>query len=276
MSSQVEHTDVGAYALGLLEDGDRRAFEAHLDECEACSHELRQMTGMAEALSGIEPFLDSAVGVAGDPPADPGRFGGPDCMSAGPPGTVSSISPAEPGAEDPSAPAAPVIDMLRRRRQAERRFRRGTYIIGTAAAAALLATGVTIGSSLNNETVSPDQHSAHSPAKSLVIWGERHQAANNTTGASGVVGLESKGWGTHVGLELRGVKGPLRCHLEAVSRSGERSVVTGWQVPTKGYGVPGSPAPLVTHGGTAIVRSDLSHFEVVVDGGRTVLLTIPL
>mgnify|MGYP001329640511 CR=1 FL=1 len=30
MSSPVEHTDVGAYALGLLEEDDRRAFEAHL------------------------------------------------------------------------------------------------------------------------------------------------------------------------------------------------------------------------------------------------------
>ncbi|WP_067455241.1 anti-sigma factor family protein [Actinomadura macra] len=276
MSSQVEHTDVGAYALGLLEDGDRRAFEVHLSDCESCSEELRQMTGMARALSGIGPFLASADQVADEPPDGPDRLDGAGGTSGRPPGTVSTLSPREPGEEDPSAAAAPVIDMLRRRQRAERRFRRGTYIIGTVAAAALLATGVTIGTSLDNESVSPDQHAGHGPAQALVIWGERHQAANTGTGASGVVGLESKGWGTHVGLELRGVKGPLRCHLEAVSRNGERSVVTGWQVPPKGYGVPGSPAPLVTHGGTGILRKDLSRFEVVVDNGGPVLLTIPL
>ncbi|QXJ24639.1 zf-HC2 domain-containing protein [Actinomadura graeca] len=276
MSSQVEHTDVGAYALGLLEEADRRAFEAHLAECGSCSGELRQMAGMAEALSGIGPFLESADRAADEPPAGPGRHGGASGASAGPPGTVPSISPPAPGEEDPSAPAAPVIDMLRQKRRAERRFRRGTYIIGTAAAAALLATGVTIGASLDDGAAPSDQHSGHGPAQALVIWGERHRASNAATGASGVVGLESKGWGTHVGLELRGVKGPLKCHLEAVSRSGERSVVTGWQVPVKGYGVPGSPAPLITHGGTGIVRGDLSRFEVVVDNGGPVLLTIPL
>ncbi|WP_242901168.1 anti-sigma factor family protein [Actinomadura terrae] len=255
MSSQVEHTDVGAYALGLLEDADRRAFETHLDECETCASELRQMSGMADALSGIGPFVDAHDDETRDDKTHDDSDGG----GAG-----------ERGAE---GPPARVIDL--RQRRAERRFRRGTYIIGVAAAAVLLATGVTIGSALGSDDPASDLHSAHGPAKALVIWGERHQAADAGTGASGVVGLESKGWGTHVGLELKGVRGPLNCHLEAVSRTGERSVVTGWRVPAKGYGVPGSPDPLITHGGTGILRGDLSRFEVVVDGGRT-LLSIPV
>jgi hypothetical protein len=49
----------------------------------------------------------------------------------------------------------------------------------------------------------------------------------------------------------------------------------GWKVPNKGYGVPGSPAPLVAEGGTALSRADISRFEVTLDGGGT-LLTIPL
>ncbi|MEU6039454.1 zf-HC2 domain-containing protein [Actinomadura sp. NPDC047616] len=51
--SPVEHTDVGAYALGLLEEEDRRAFEAHLHGCGQCRAELRQMRGMADVLSDL-------------------------------------------------------------------------------------------------------------------------------------------------------------------------------------------------------------------------------
>jgi anti-sigma factor RsiW len=38
-----EHTDVGAYALGLLEPEDRRAFEEHLAGCPACAAELAEL-----------------------------------------------------------------------------------------------------------------------------------------------------------------------------------------------------------------------------------------
>ncbi|WP_037558774.1 anti-sigma factor family protein [Spirillospora albida] len=240
MTERVEHTDVGAYALGLLEEDDRLAFEAHLRGCDACAAELGQMAGLAGALAGLGPVEES-----------------PDADAPAP------------------ADEAPVIDLMRRRRAAERRFRRGTAVIGTAAAAAFLAAGVTIGAGLDDDPSAPDAHASHGPAQALVIWGERRQAADPETGASGVVGLEGKKWGTHVGLELKGIKGPLTCRLEAVSRDGTRSVVTGWRVPPQGYGVPGSPQPLVTHGGTATARADLVRFEVVVDGGRT-LLAIPV
>lgn len=53
MSAPVEHTDVGAYALGLLEEDDRRAFEAHLRGCGRCQAELAEMSGTAGALSAL-------------------------------------------------------------------------------------------------------------------------------------------------------------------------------------------------------------------------------
>ncbi|WP_067490322.1 anti-sigma factor family protein [Actinomadura hibisca] len=237
MTSQVEHTDVGAYALGLLEDGDHRAFEAHLRDCAQCQAELAEMAGTADALSELGPATDTA--------------------------------------EDAPPPA--VIDLIQQQQQRDRRARRGTYVIGAVAAVTVLAVGITIGASLKDDSTPPvaGGHN-HGPAQSLVIWGDRHSGKDPATGVNGVVGLESKGWGTHVGLELRGVRGPLRCRLEAVSRSGERSVVTSWQVPAKGYGVPGSDAPLVTHGGTAIAAKDLARFEVRVEGGDQTLLTIPM
>lgn len=53
VDGQVEHTDVGAYALGLLEDRDRRAFEAHLAGCASCRAELDRLRGVADALRDI-------------------------------------------------------------------------------------------------------------------------------------------------------------------------------------------------------------------------------
>jgi anti-sigma factor RsiW len=54
-----EHTDVGAYALGLLEEQDRRAFEGHLAGCPSCRAELAELSGMKDLLSGIGP-VDAA------------------------------------------------------------------------------------------------------------------------------------------------------------------------------------------------------------------------
>ncbi|NDU75148.1 RNA polymerase subunit sigma [Actinomadura sp. DSM 109109] len=241
MSPQVEHTDVGAYALGLLEEGDRLAFEAHLRGCGSCQAELGELSGAAGALSGLGPAAEPALD------EDAWRRGG-----------------------EATAPPAPVIDMVRRRRRADRRFRRGAYLAGTAAAAAALAAGIGIGTAVDDGSPAPPK-----PPVTQALAGDRFHAANASTGASGTVALVDKGWGTQVGLELKGIRGPLKCHLEAVSKTGERSVVAGWSVPDKGYGVPGQPKPLVMQGGTGLSRQQIGHFEVRLDGGGT-LLTIPL
>ena len=47
-----------------------------------------------------------------------------------------------------------------------------------------------------------------------------------------------------------------------------------WRVPPKGYGVPGSPASLQVHGGTAVDRADLARFDVRVEGSDRTLLSI--
>jgi hypothetical protein len=51
----VQHTDVASYSLGLLQDEDRQAFEAHLAECESCTAELAEFSAMADLFSGVEP-----------------------------------------------------------------------------------------------------------------------------------------------------------------------------------------------------------------------------
>jgi len=100
-----EHTDVGAYALGLLEPADRQAFEEHLASCPSCAAELADLSGMKDLLTGIGPV-----------PA---------------------------GAEEPTE--AEVVELVRRRAGDRRRRTRWQAALSAAAAVVLLAGGVAVG-----------------------------------------------------------------------------------------------------------------------------------
>lgn len=104
-----EHTDVGAYSLGLLEEPDRLAFEDHLAGCQSCAAELSQLSPMAGLLRGIEP-----------------------------------TGPAE-AATEAGGTEAGVIDLLRRRAAQQRHRRRWQVALGAAAGIALIAGGTGIG-----------------------------------------------------------------------------------------------------------------------------------
>ncbi|CAM3172209.1 anti-sigma factor [Nocardioides dubius] len=47
------HALTGAYAIDALDDAERIAFEAHLDECEDCRTEVAELTETATLLSGL-------------------------------------------------------------------------------------------------------------------------------------------------------------------------------------------------------------------------------
>jgi hypothetical protein len=223
------HTDVAAYALGLLEEPDRSTFERHLADCPSCAAEHAEMSGMRSLLTGISP---AAV-------ADP--------VEAPPPRPAHALRP---------------------------RWWRRDGLAGVAAAVALLIIGFLIGSwAVGGNEVHGDN--VHRPAGELLLYGERRSATDAVTGVTGIVGLEDRGFGTHVALELRGVSGPERCRLVAVSRTGAEETVVSWAVPERGYGVPSGPEPLVIHGGTAFARPDIARFEVNADG-RGTILTIPV
>lgn len=99
------HTDVGAYALGLLEAADRQAFEEHLAGCPACAAELAELSGMKDLLTGIDP-VDAPAG-------------------------------------EPTQ--AEVTDLVRRRAESQRRRVRWQSVVAAAAAVVLLVVGVGVG-----------------------------------------------------------------------------------------------------------------------------------
>ncbi|MEV4802897.1 zf-HC2 domain-containing protein [Nonomuraea sp. NPDC049421] len=167
----------------------------------------------------------------------------------------------------PQPPDPQVESLLVRRAATERRRRSLHRAFMTAAACVLVAAGVYLGVSAT--TAGPDPDSIHSPARALLMTGRTYSVTDPATGVTGLVGVEDKGWGTHVALELKGVKGPLQCRLMAVGDDGRSEVVASWGIPDKGYGVPGSPDPLLLHGGTSLPQDELNHFTIQTFDGRT-------
>jgi len=234
---RVEHTDVGAYALGLLDNTDRQAFELHLNTCRACRAELAALAEVAVTLSSVDV---------------------PSSQRHRP---LPSPDPAE---------SAAVTDLMLRRGLAQRRQRRNRLVLSAAAAVVLLGGGIGVGTSFSSGS------SGDKPNVSTVaMTGELHSATDPVSGAHGTVALQPVPWGTKVGLELAKVTGPQACQLIAVSGDGAERVVTGWAVPPKGYGLPTNPKALVVDGGTEISRNQIKRFDIRTTTGHT-LLSIPV
>jgi hypothetical protein len=264
------HDAVGAYVLGILDEADASAFEAHLAGCDICGAHL-------EEFSGMEPMLAMLAEAPAPAPARP-----PNVVNMpGMPG-MAGFPPPRPVPVVPTAPSPKLLGGLLDEVAAKRaaRRRRGMYLV--AAAAALIIGGPAVAVVVTADDTGSNQAGVEphptSPAEDAFFnhMDEKVRATDATTKVSATVGMERKGWGTHTVLELKNVKGPLKCNLIAVSKTGEEEVVTSWAVPTWGYGIPDSPDkvsknPLYVHGGAAMNRNDIDHFEVrTFDGERLV------
>ena len=100
----------GGYALGVLDEPERRAFEAHVATCAECSEEVRELAAVATALALDVPQVDpppalrqrvldarlraTRSGVAGSPEARSGVAGSPEERSgvAGSPEERSGVA----------------------------------------------------------------------------------------------------------------------------------------------------------------------------------------
>jgi hypothetical protein len=178
---------------------------------------------------------------------------------------LRKVMVAEAPAERPADTA--VTELIRRRCSAQRHRARWQVMLAAAAGIVLIAGGIAVGIA-----AAPHQGKGQVPAQAV---GQLHSGADAATGVAGTVGLVAKAWGTQVTLNLSKVRGPLECQLVAISRTGERQVITGWIVPAAGYGVPGHPGHLLVEGGTVIPENDLARVDVQVAYGGT-LLSIPV
>ncbi|MEC3976041.1 zf-HC2 domain-containing protein [Amycolatopsis sp. H20-H5] len=249
------HTDFAAYLLGVLDPADVDQFETHLLDCPHCQLDMLELYPLPDILQ-----------------------------------LVKRSWPAPPVPE----PGPQVVSGLLEVAAAKRRRRRRNAILTAAAAAAAIIAGplltMAFVSSGDSPPVSaalpvvaptsiplppPSSSPAAAPTPSLGAAGPGGSFGWSEAGSAvGVqVTVQPREWGSAVDVELRGIVGPMNCQLIAVSRAGESRTVTGWAVPGRGYGVPGSPEPLRVFGGTALKPEDIARFEVWSDGG-TLLATV--
>jgi hypothetical protein len=239
-----EHETVGAYALGILDDAEATAFEAHLAGCDWCARQL-------DELSGMEPMLAALADLPGS-------------------GSTPAIG------ESLSARPSPrlverLVDEVSETRAQKRR--RSFYLV---AAAAVLIAGGPLAVLAAGGGGSDDGHGAQAagPAQAAFeTMGDRVTGTDPKTHVTATVALEEKKWGTHAVLRLKNVTGPEKCSLIAVGKNGERETVTSWSVPGWGYGIANAKSdeaknPLYVHGGAAFTPNQIDHFEVMTFGGQ--------
>ncbi|MVO84801.1 RNA polymerase subunit sigma [Streptomyces sp. p1417] len=267
------HETVGSYALGILDDAEATEFEAHLAGCDLCARQLEEFSGMEPMLAALADFPDA--GLPGPPNGLPAP---PDAGGAHRRGTprIGEQLDARPGPEL----ADRLVDEVAAKRSQGRR--RSMYLVAAAAAliiggplAVIVATADDGGGGIEDRAGDPHPTS---PAEDAFFhhMETKRAATDPRTKVTATVGTEEKAWGTHTVLELKNVKGPLKCSLIAVGKDGEKETVTTWSVPRWGYGIEDSPhqgsrSPLYVHGGAAFDRNEIDHFEVrTFDGERLV------
>ncbi|MEV7386568.1 zf-HC2 domain-containing protein [Streptomyces sp. NPDC091215] len=239
-----EHETVGAYALGILDDAEATAFEAHLAGCEWCAQQL-------DELAGMEPMLAALADLPGS-------------------GSTPSIGESLSARPSPRMAEKLVVEVAEKRKVRSRR-----NIFALAASIVLIAGGSAAGVALggsgsdNNNT-----DMAMGPAQTAFqTMSDKMTATDPTTHVTATVALEKKDWGTHAVLQLKNVAGPNKCSLIAVGKNGERETVTSWSVPNWGYGLTDAKTekakePLYVHGGAAFTPSQIDHFEVMTFSGK--------
>jgi hypothetical protein len=255
--SRVDHMDVAAYALGVLDEQDMERFEEHLATCWACAAELETMVPVVGLLSDIDE---------------------------------ESITALEQTHTNPVLLDRTLVALRTHRRRA--RFRQ---VLATAAAVVVFGglTGVVFSNLSDSSTTPPIAGPTTAPLDPPGSRpgnpsgpniggndqeGDQVDVTDATTGVRATFFLISKDFGTRMDFILGRLPGPRTCRLVVVRENGSTEVVSTWSVPEGGYGTNANPQQVTLSAATATKLDDIKHFEVqeVDSRGRTdTLVTVP-
>ncbi|MBW1603213.1 zf-HC2 domain-containing protein [Streptomyces sp. JJ66] len=196
MTSPVHHTDVGAYAIGALDEADAARFEEHLAACDPCAHELQELLPLGPVLADFAQDAPHASALTARP--------------------------------DPK-----LLDRLLDEAGTDRRRHRRRRLTLVAAAAALIIAAPLAGAAVLG---GQDQAPGGTLAQAVYEDGQKVSASDPATDVAATVALVPRDWGTQVAVKLTGLSGPERCDLVAVGRDGTEQTVTTWAVSATGYG----------------------------------------
>ncbi|NGM11647.1 anti-sigma factor family protein [Verrucosispora sioxanthis] len=255
--SRVDHMDVAAYALGVLDEQDMERFEEHLATCWACAAELETMVPVVGLLSDIDE---------------------------------ESITALEQTHSDPVLLDRTLVALRTHRRRA--RFRQ---VLATAAAVVVFGglTGVVFSNLTDSSTappiagpttapVGPPTDRTGNPSGPSLGGneqeGEQVDVTDPATGVEATFWLTSKDFGTKMDFSLGKLPGPRTCRLVVVRDDGSTEVVSTWSVPDGGYGTNANTQLLTLSAATSTKRDDIKQFEVQeIDsrGATDTLVTVP-
>ncbi|WP_129784798.1 anti-sigma factor family protein [Promicromonospora panici] len=263
-----------AYVLGALSPSDRRAYERHLADCDACRAAVAELAGMPGLLGTLSPAHAEAL-VAEAPGAAELPDGGP----AGPSGVGrDGDSRGDTGAE--LAPVIPLASLAHAARRS--RFRRRT--LGAVAASALVIAGTIGGSVLTDRGVFGSPDGAGTTPPSAAVVDARTIQLRPVAGADMRAQLVATPTDYGTKLEWRchypprpGQQGsdggyvppePIRYELVLVGRDGARTVAATWT--WSGGTSPGLDAS------SALPLTDMDRIEITLDGQEEALATATL
>lgn len=254
------HTDIAAYVLGVLGEAGSLRFEEHLMDCPDCQLDLVELHELPDVLDLVKKnWPDPPV------PAPGGRV---------------------------LAPGPRVLRALLAEVKRKRRRRIGLLVAVVAAIlvavplvtlavrpADAVGPSVSLGAPTSVAPLAVSPSAVPLPSASPLAVSPPSPGGGTSSGRTGGfvvtahVTVTPREWGSSVDLELGGIAGPIDCELLAIASDGAIRTVAGWSVPAKGYGIPGSPAPLRINGGTSLADKDITRFEVrSADGALLVAL----
>lgn len=190
--SEHENELLGAYVLGVLEDGERDTVRGHLDGCEKCRREVGELREMESALGELPP----------------------EALIDGPP-------------EGGDLLLQRTLRQVRDERTRDDRRRRAVWL----AAAAVAAVVVLGGGTLLGRGTAPDQPAPQAAPTATLPAGTRSATATDAaTGATMTASVTpAAGW-VRVRAQVSGVAAGQQCRLYVIARDGSRREAGSWLV----------------------------------------------